>query len=360
MKLGEIAERLGADLHGDGTLEIDGVKPIEEAGPAELTFLTNKKYAAKLPLTRAAAALVARDVSLGQLADRLAVVRVDNPALALSQVLGWFYPPYVPPAGVHPTAVIAPSARIGEGASIGPYAVVGDEVVIGRGARIAAHVVIYPQVRIGDRFIAHAGAVVREGTRIGHRVVLQSGAVVGGDGFGYVPLPDGTVVPNPQTGHVVLEDEVEIGANTTVDRATLGATHIGRGTKIDNLVMIAHGCELGQGVLLAAQVGLSGSTKVGAGVQMGGQVGVAGHLTIGDKTRVAAKSGIPNDVPPDSVIGGYPAVDIFSWRRYSALLPRLPDLVRRLRRVERAIGRLVGGQESQEGQKGEDAPKRSA
>lgn len=345
MKLVEIAERLGAELHGNGALEIVGVRGIEEAGPGDLTFLTNKKYAAKLPLTKAVAVLVAEDMPLGQLESRLALVRVANPALALSQVLGWFYPPYVPPLGIHPTAVIAPSAQIGDGASIGPYAVVGDEVVIGQDARLAAHVVIYPQVRIGDRFTAHAGAVVREGTRIGHRVVLQSGAVIGGDGFGYVPLPDGTVVPNPQTGHVVLEDEVEIGTNTTVDRATLGATRIGRGTKIDNLVMVAHGCELGHGVLLAAQVGLSGSTKVGAGVQMGGQVGVAGHLTIGDKTRVAAKSGIPNDVPPDTVIGGYPAVDIFSWRRYSAVLPRLPELARRVRRLERAIGQLLGRQQ---------------
>lgn len=338
MQLAEIARRLGCEVHGDSEIEIDGVKGIENAGPGDLTFLTNKKYAAKLSSTQACAVLLPEtgpDIALPSL-------RVANPALALSQILGWFYPPYVPPEGIHPTAVIAPSARIGPRASIGPYAVVGENVVIGDGARLAAHVVIYPYVTIGHNFSAHAGVIVREGTLIGDRVVLQSGVVIGGDGFGYVPLPDGTVVPNPQTGHVILEDEVEVGTNSTIDRATLGATHIRRGAKIDNLVMIAHGCDIGEGALLAAQVGLSGSTKIGAGVQMGGQVGAAGHLTVGEKTQVAAKSGIPNDVPANSVIGGYPAVDIFSWRRYSAALPKLPGLIRRVRRLEQSLERLLG------------------
>jgi len=340
MKLAEIAHRLGCEVYGDGEIEIGGVKGIEDASPGDLTFLTNKKYAAKLPSTRASAVLLPEagpDIALPSL-------RIANPALALSQILGWFYPPYVPPEGIHPTAVIAPSAQIGAGASIGPYAVIGENVVIGGRARLAAHVVIYPSVSIGHSFTAHAGVVVREGTRIGDRVVLQSGVVIGGDGFGYVPLPDGSIVPNPQTGHVILEDEVEIGTNTTIDRATLGATRVRRGAKIDNLVMIAHGCDVGEGALLAAQVGLSGSTKIGAGVQMGGQVGAAGHLTVGEKTQVAAKSGIPNDVPAHSIIGGYPAVDIFSWRRYSAALPKLPGLIRRVRRLEQALERLLGEQ----------------
>lgn len=333
MKLADIAERLGCAVQGDGTIEIHGVTGIEDAGPGELTFLTNKKYVAKLPQTKASAVIMPQDGP----PTALPALRVVNPALAVSQVLAWFYPPYTPPEGIHPTAVIAPSAQIGEHASIGPYAVIGEETVVGHHALIAAHVVIYPQVTIGQHFTAHAGAVVRERTHIGNRVVLQSGVVVGGDGFGYVPLPDGNVVPNPQTGHVVLEDEVEVGANTTIDRATLGATYIRRGAKIDNLVMIAHGCDIGSGALLAGQVGLSGSTKIGAGVQMGGQVGAAGHLTVGEHTRVAAKTGIPNDVPAKSVIAGYPAVDILSWRRYVAALPKLPELVRRVRRLERTI-----------------------
>ena len=338
MKLADIAERLGCPVEGDGTIEIQGVRGIEEAQPGDLTFLTNRKYVAKLPQTRASAVILAQDGPQ----THLPALRVANPALAVSQVLAWFYPPYTPPEGIHPTAVIAPSARIGGHASIGPYAVIGEESVIGEHARIAAHVVIYPQVTIGRHFTAHAGVVVRERTRIGDRVVLQSGVVVGGDGFGYVPLPDGTVAPNPQTGHVVLEDEVEVGANTTIDRATLGATSIRRGAKIDNLVMIAHGCDVGPGALLAGQVGLSGSTKIGAGVQMGGQVGAAGHLTIGEYARVAAKTGIPNDVPAKSVVAGYPAVDILSWRRYVAALPKLPELVRRVRRLEHALTNALG------------------
>lgn len=333
MKLSEVAQRLGCELRGNGETEICGVNGIDEAGPGELTFVANKKYLAKLSATKAAAVILAPEapeVSLPSL-------RTANPYLAFAQVLELFYPPYVPPEGVHPTAVISPSARIGAYASIGPYAVIGENVVIGETARIFAHVVIYPNVSIGHHFTAHAGVVVREGTRIGDRVVLQGGVVLGGDGFGYVPLPDGSTYKIPQSGVVVLEDEVEVGANTTIDRATVGATVIRRGAKIDNLVMIGHGCEVGEGALLAAQVGLSGSTKLEAGVRMGGQVGAAGHLTVGKNTLVAAQSGIPRDVPANSVIGGYPAVNIRSWRRYSAVLPKLPEILRRLRRIEQAV-----------------------
>ena len=233
--------------------------------------------------------------------------------------------------------MIASSARIGVRASIGPYAVIGENVEIGDSAYILAHVVIYPNVKIGRDFTAHAGVIVREGTWIGDRVVLQSGVVVGGDGFGYVPLPDGSIYKIPQTGRVVLEDDVEIGANTTLDRATVGATVIRRQAKIDNLVQVGHGCEVGEGALLAAQVGLSGSTKLESGVRLGGQVGTAGHLTIGKNSMVAAQSGVPHNVPANSVVGGYPAVDIMSWRRYSAALPKLPEILRRLRRLERAL-----------------------
>jgi UDP-3-O-[3-hydroxymyristoyl] glucosamine N-acyltransferase len=264
-------------------------------------------------------------------------LRTPNPYLAFARVLEWFYPPYTPPVGIHPTAVIAPTARVGASAYIGPYAVIDEHVVIGDHARIFAHVVIYPNVQIGHEFTAHAGVVVREGTKIGDRVVLQAGVVIGGDGFGYVPLPDGSAYKIPQTGTVSLADDVEIGANTTIDRAAMGATVIRRGAKLDNLVMIGHGCDIGEGALLAAQVGLSGSTKLEAGVRMGGQVGAAGHLTVGKNTMVAAQSGIPHDVPANSVIGGYPAVDIQSWRRYSAALPKLPELMRRIRRLEQAL-----------------------
>lgn len=333
MKLGEIAQRLECELRGDGEIEIAGMNSIENAQARELTFVANKKYLAKLVTTKAAAVILApTDPEIA-----LPTLRTPNPYLAFARVLEWFYPPYAPPLGIHPTAVIAPTARIGTSAFIGPYAVIGENAVIGDHARIFAHVVIYPNVQIGHHFTAHAGVVIREGTTIGDRVVLQGGVVIGGDGFGYVPLPDGTTYKIPQTGIVTLEDDVEIGANTTIDRAAMGATVIRRGAKLDNLVMIGHGCDVGAGALLAAQVGLSGSTTLESGVRMGGQVGAAGHLTIGKNTMVAAQSGIPHDVPANSVVGGYPAVDIMSWRRYSAALPKLPELMRRIRRLEQAV-----------------------
>ncbi|MGH7858257.1 MAG: UDP-3-O-(3-hydroxymyristoyl)glucosamine N-acyltransferase, partial [Candidatus Binatia bacterium] len=201
-----------------------------------------------------------------------------------------------------------------------------------------AHVVIYQNVTIGDRFAAHARVVGREGVVIGNDVRLQAGAVVGADGFGYLPDESGRVRAIPQTGTVVLEDEVEIGANSTIDRATVGATRIRRGAKIDNLVMIAHGCDVGEYSFLAAQTGLAGSTKIGAGAQLGGQVGAAGHLTVGAGARVSAQSGIHNDVPAGATFGGYPATDIRTWRRAVAAWVRLPELLQRVRRLERHLG----------------------
>jgi len=333
MKLSDIAQRLGCEPPEKGEVEILGVKGIDEAGVGDLTFVANAKYLAKLSTTKAAAVILSLDAPSVSLPS----LRVANPYLAFAQTLEIFYPPAVLPEGIHPTAVIAPTARIGSGAAIGPYAVIGDDVVIGVHARLFAHVVIYPKVRIGCAFMAHAGVVVREGTQIGDRVVLQSGVVIGGDGFGYVPLPDGSIYKIPQTGTVILEDDVEIGANTTIDRATVGTTVIRRRTKIDNLVQVAHGCEVGEGAMLAAQVGLAGSTKLEAGVRLGGQVGTAGHLTVGKNTMVAAQSGIPNNVPANTVIGGYPAVEISAWRRYSAALPKVPELLRRVRRLEQAL-----------------------
>ncbi len=333
MKLAELAQRLRCELRGNGEVEIAGVNGIDDAGPGELTFVANVKYLAKLPTTKAAAVILAP----GAPEIALPSLRTANPYFTFAQALAFFYTPYAPPEGVHPTAVIAASARIGARASIGPYVVVGDNVEIGDEARLLAHVVIYPNVKIGKNFTAHAGVIVREGSHIGDRVVLQNGVVIGGDGFGYVPLPDGEIYKIPQTGAVVLEDDVEIGANTTIDRATVGKTIIHRRAKIDNLVQVGHGCDVGEGALLAAQVGLSGSTTLEAGVRLGGQVGAAGHLTVGKNTMVAAQSGIPHDVPANSLIGGYPAVDIASWRRYSAALPKLPDILRRLRRLERLV-----------------------
>lgn len=333
MTLAEIVERVGGELRGDGSVTIDSVAPIETAGPGQLTFMAHPRYAGYLHATKASAIVVAFNV------EDLSIpsIRVHDPYLTFAKVLALFYraPHFAP--GVHPTAVVAPSASIGRDAAVGPYAVIGDRTIIGAGAQIAPHVVIAEDVVIGDGFMAFPFVSVRERVHIGDNVVLQSGAKIGGDGFGYTLAAGGTIQRIPQTGRVVLEDDVEVGANTTIDRAAVGDTIVRRGAKIDNLVMIAHGCDVGTGSMLAAQVGLSGSTKVGQFVRMGGQVGCAGHLAIGDGAQVAAQSGVPNDVAPGATVGGYPAVEMHVWRRISAALPRLPEMLRRVRRLERRL-----------------------
>jgi UDP-3-O-[3-hydroxymyristoyl] glucosamine N-acyltransferase len=334
MKLSEIARALGCELRGDGEVEIAGVAPIKDAGPGTLTFLADRRLAGKLTTTCASAVVLASDAPEVALPS----LRAPHPYVAFVAALELFHPPAPRhPAGVHPSAVVAPSATLGAGTWVGPHVVVGERVTIGRAAVLHPSVTIYDDVAIGDEFTAHAGVVVREGVRIGNRVILHAGVVIGTDGFGYLPLPDGNR-RIPQVGTVVLEDEVEIGANATVDRAALGVTVVGRGTKIDNMVQVAHGCRIGPGCLLAAQVGLGGGTTLGARVMVGGQAGSAGHLTIGDGAHIAAKSGIHGDVPARAEYGGYPAIEARLWRRVMASLTRLPDIFRRVRRVERALG----------------------
>ena len=333
VKLRDLAAELGCDLDGDGNVEIERVRSLEDAGPGDLTFLTNPRYAAQIADTKASAIILASDAP----AVPLASLRALNPYLAFARALRLFHRPRAPRPGTHPTAVIAPSATIGEDASIAAYAVVGEDVTIGARATLFPHAVIYPGARIGADFVAHAGVVVREDVVIGDRVVLHAGVVVGSDGFGFVPLPDAPV-KIPQTGTVVIEDDVEVGANTTIDRATLGATIVRRAAKLDNLVMVGHNCEIGEASFLAAQAGLAGSTKLGRNVMMGGQAGAAGHLTIGDRAQIVAQSGVPSSVGADQIVGGYPALEVTRWRRISAALLRLPELLRRVRVLERAAG----------------------
>ena len=333
MRLADIAARVGGTLDGDGTVEIHGVSSIEEPIPGTLTFLADAKHAGRVAGLEVAAILLPLDGP----AVSLPAVRVTNPYLAFVDLVEVFHPLAPIEPGIHPTAVIAPTARLGANASIGPHAVVGDGVVVGPDCVLHAGVVVYPRATIGARFTAYARAVVREDVRIGDRVTVHAGAVIGSDGFGYLPGTSG-IRKIPQVGTVVIEDDVEIGANTTVDRAALGATTIGRGTKIDNLVMVAHGSRIGPYCLLAAQVGLAGGTTLGTGVMLGGQVGSAGHLTIGDGVKVAAQSGIHGDLEAGGTYGGYPAVPMPQWRRAMAAVAKLPTLLRRVRRLERRSG----------------------
>ncbi|HWP66346.1 MAG TPA: UDP-3-O-(3-hydroxymyristoyl)glucosamine N-acyltransferase [Candidatus Limnocylindria bacterium] len=334
MKLGDVARLVGGELRGDAAVEIKRVAALEDAGPGALAFYADTRHAGLLASTRASAVLVGPDVP----PLSCATIVVPHPYAAFVQVVEVLHPRRRPAPGIHPTAVVARSAQIGPGAAIGPCVVIGERVRLGRNAVLHAGVVLYDDVVVGDDFTAHARAVVREGCRIGHRVILHAGAVIGSDGFGYLPLPDGPKAI-PQIGGVVLEDDVEIGANTTVDRAALGDTVVERGAKIDNLVMVAHGCRVGAGSLLAGQVGLAGGTVVGRGVMLGGQVGSAGHLTIGDGARVGAKTGISSSLPAGGTYAsGIPALEVRLYRRLIAAWRRLPELRQRVRRLERLQG----------------------
>ncbi len=327
MTLRELAERLGATLDGDGSVDINGVAGIEEAEAGQVTFVANKKYAMLAKTTRASAILV--EPAFPSLAT--ATLRISDPYLAYARTIELFYQPPLYLPGIHPTAVIAPSATIGERAYIGPYVVIGENVSIGDDAQLHPHVVIYPNVIAGNRLIAHAHAVVREHCRLGDNVTLQNGAVIGADGFGFAPLPGGAWHKIVQSGPAVLEDEVEVQANACIDRASIGETRVRRGAKVDNLVQVGHGSVVGENTLLCAQVGLAGSTKIGKNVILAGQVGVAGHCSIGDGAVATAQSGIPNDVSAGKVVSGYPAIDNRQWLRSVALFNRLPELLREFR-----------------------------
>lgn len=333
MKLAEIAQRLGAELvGGNGDVEITGVAGIEHATASEITFIANPKYSAQAKTTKAAAILVEPDFPA---LDGTATLRIKNCYRAFAQTITFFYhpPKYAP--GIHATAIVDPSAKVGADAHIGAYVVIGPDVTIGSGAIVLPHTVIYAGATIGDRFFAHAHAVVREFCRLGDDVVLQNGAVIGADGFGYARENAGGWTKIVQSGAAVLGDRVEVQANACVDRASIGETRIGNGSKIDNLVQVGHGSTVGQDTLLCAQVGLAGSTEVGNRVILAGQVGVAGHCKVGDGAVATAQSGIPSDVAANSVVSGYPAMDNKLWLRSVAAFARLPEMVRDLRSLRK-------------------------
>jgi UDP-3-O-[3-hydroxymyristoyl] glucosamine N-acyltransferase len=330
MKLADIATALHARLdNASPDTEITAVAGIEQAGPGQLTFVSNPKYNAAAKTTKASAVIVAEDfpaISTGML-------RSQNPYLAWAKAIELFYhlPRYAP--GIHSTAVVHPKAKLGKNAHIGPYVVIDEDVEIGDNAVLLAHVVIYRGVTIGNNFFAHAHAVVREFCHLADNVVLQNGAVVGTDGFGFAKDDEAHWHKIIQSGNVVIESDVEIQANTCIDRASIGETHIGRGTKIDNLVQVGHSCTVGHDTLLISQVGLAGTTDVGNNVILAGQVGVSGHVKIGDGAIAIAQSGIPHDVPAGAMVSGAPAIDHRLWLKCCAAYAKLPEIAKAVRKL---------------------------
>lgn len=337
MQLRELADRLECRLEGDGAVEIVRVAGILDAGPGDITFLANPKYEKLLPATRASAVIVRE----GGPAAPGATLWARDPYLAFARAVGLFAPDWRPAPGVSPLAAVASDAQLGADVSVGAFVAVGEGVVIGARTIVFPNVTIGPGTRVGADCVIHSNVALRERVTIGNRVILQNGVVIGGDGYGFVRRGDGTHEKIPQVATVVLEDDVELGANTTVDRPAVGETRIKAGTKIDNLVQIAHGVVVGRNVLMAAQVGIAGSTEIGDDVVFGGQVGVGGHLTIGRGAVAVGQSGVTNSLEPRAMVAGYPAIDSREWRRASVLFRRLPELKRRLERLEEIVDELT-------------------
>lgn len=330
--LTDLADRLGAEVVGDGEQMIEGIRPLDHAGPEHLSFLHNPKYVEQAAESPAGAILV-QDPD--QLTGRNLLV-CEQPYLAVARALEIFHPRPRPEAGVHPSSVVGDDLSLGTGASVGPQVSIGRRVVIGENTIIGAGCVLGDGVRIGDDAILHPRVVVEDGCRVGHRCILQSGAVIGSDGYGFATV-DGIHHKVPQVGIVVLEDDVEIQANTTIDRATMGETRIGRGTKVDNLVQLAHNVQVGEHCLLVSQVGISGSTKIGRHSVFAGQAGAAGHIEIGERTVVTARSAAMKSVPPGSVLAGFPGRPQAEWMKTQAAVQRLTVMRKKLKELERRL-----------------------
>jgi len=326
-----MAAALGCTLQGNGNVEIHGVAGIEEARAGQLTFVSNPRYAAKAKTTSASAVIVT--TNFPELSST--TLRTANPYLAFARAVEMFYKTPVAAPGISSSASIALTAKIGSGASIGPFVVIEDDVVIGKDCVVYPFVQIYRGARIGDNFKAYAHVSVREFCQIGNNVILQDGVKIGTDGYGYAKQDDGSYYKIVQSGIVVLEDNVEVGANSTIDRGTIGETRIRRGAKIDNLVQVGHASEVGENTLLCAQVGLAGSSKIGKNVILTGQVGVAGHLEISDGVIVTAQAGVGQDIEPGKIVSGSPSMDNKLWLRSTALIKRLPELLKRIEALEK-------------------------
>ena len=348
VKLRDLAERLACRLEGDGEVEVRGVAGITQARAGDLTFLANRRYTKTLHTTHAAAVILREDAP----AAPCAMLRSANPYLAFARAAALFHTPPRPAPGIDRRAEVAADATIGEGVSIGPFVSIGPGASVGRGTIVFPLVAVCEGARIGEDCVIHSHAAIRERVVIGSRVVIQNGAVIGGDGYGFVRRADGTHEKIPQASIVVIEDDVEIGANTTIDRPAVGETRIGAGTKIDNLVQVAHGVTVGRNALLAAQVGIAGSTTIGDDVMLGGQVGVAGHVEIGRGVVAVGQSGITNSQPAGAFVSGYPAIDNLDWRKASAVFRRLPEIRKRMAQLERRLVELEEQLSSAQGRRG--------
>lgn len=316
-------------------VEISRVAGIDEAGPGDITFVSNRRYISHIKTTRASAIILAHDAPCTPIPS----LRSSNPYLAFSQALELFYQLPRQEPGIHPTAVIAQDAKIGPNPSIGAFVIVEKGCRVGANVILHPHVVLYPGVVLGDDVILHAHVVIREYCELGDRVIIQNGAIIGSDGFGFAPQEDGSYHKILQTGRVIIQEDVEVGANTTIDRAAVGDTIICRGAKLDNLVQVGHGSRVGENSVLAAQVGLAGSSYLGRDVKLGGQVGIAGHLKVGDGAMVTAQSGTSHDVEPGAVVSGSPAFDTAIWRRAVVAFTKLPELARKVRELESILYR---------------------
>lgn len=332
-EVARIAE--GEVEQGDADRVVRGVAPLDEAGPHHLSFVAEARYHPYIQASRAGAVLVARGAAV-ELPAGMAAIRVDDPRRALARVLPALHPAPAPAPGVHPTAVVDAGARVAPSASVGACAVVGAGTRVGERARIGAHVVVGEGCEIGEDAVLHPHVTLYDGVRVGARSIVHSGARLGSDGFGFVP--EGRALRKvPQVGGCVIGDDVEIGANTTIDRGSIGDTVVGRGTKIDNLVQIGHNCRIGQSVVIVSQVGISGSTRVGDGAVLGGQAGVQGHIEIGAGARIGAQAGVTASVAAGVTVSGYPARPHREALRAQAALFGLPKVVERLKALEKAV-----------------------
>jgi UDP-3-O-[3-hydroxymyristoyl] glucosamine N-acyltransferase len=329
----EMAQELNCPFVGDGKVVIRGVASLENAGRGDLVFLAGPQYRSLFLKTQASAAIVLPE----EKDDRIPLLLSKTPHLAFIEAIELIYETSVPPPGIHPQAAVSPSAKIGDDVSIGAFCVVDKEAEIGRGTVLFPHVTVYPRVRIGKDCLIHSQVSIREDCILGNNVILHCGAVIGADGFGYVQKADKTHVKIPQLGTVVIEDDVEVGANTTIDRAALDKTVIRKGTKIDNLVQIAHSVEIGENSIIMSQVGIAGSSKIGKNVLIAGQAGIPDHVRVGDNSKIAAKTGVLRDLPPDSKVMGSPHMNIRDHLRAYSNVQKIPEILKEVKKIKARI-----------------------